>query len=363
MKKILIPITIFLLLPVIIYSQDKSSILSQLEIDEMNNALKADTLLVQFVNWFGGDSEKLYNNFKKNIWYSDSLFNHNQEHLKPFSDLGCTRRFELLPLVDWFTSDDSLSGEAGVAYLIRTDDITILFDVGQNKHDMDPSPLLMNMNKLGVHLEDIDVIVLSHPHGDHTGGSKWRKKNTFSLTSNQLDLGHKQIFTPIPMTYPGQQPIHSLQPTKIAKGVATIGVISCPLFHDIVQEQALAFNVEGKGIVIVSGCGHQTIEKMLRRSERLFDEPVYGLLGGFHLPMSVGRNITKIYQYMITNRLPWVPLTETEISHTIAFMKQKGVKIVGISGHDSCDSSIAIFREAFRYSYIEITVGEKIILN
>lgn len=173
----------------------------------------------------------------------------------------------------------------------------------------------------------------------------------------------KKILTPIPMTYPGQQPIHSSHPTKIAKGVATIGVISCPLFHDIVQEQALAFNVENKGIVIVSGCGHQTIEKILLRSERLFDEPIYGLLGGFHLPMSVGRNIKKIYQYVITNRLPWVPLTESDISRMIAFMKEKGVKTEGISGHDSCDLSIAIFREAFKDSYIEIAVGDKIILN
>jgi 7,8-dihydropterin-6-yl-methyl-4-(beta-D-ribofuranosyl)aminobenzene 5'-phosphate synthase len=363
MKKILISIAIFLLLPVIIYSQDKSSIISQSEIDEMKQALKEDSLLVQIVNRLGGDAEKLYKNFKKNILYSDSLFKYNQEHIKPFHDLGCTRRFELLPLIDWFTVDDSLSGEAGVAYLIRTDDTTILFDVGLNKHDTDPSPLLMNMNKLGVNLEDIDVIVISHPHGDHTGGSKWSQKNTFSLTSTQLDLGNKQIFTPIPMTYPGQQPIHSPQPTKIAKGVATIGIISCPLFHDLVQEQALAFNVENKGIVIVSGCGHQTIEKMLQRTERLFTEPIYGLLGGFHLPISVGRNITKIYQYFITNRLPWMPLTETEISHIIDLMKQKGVKIVGISGHDSCDSSISLFREAFGNSYFEIAVGNIITLN
>ena len=363
MKKILIPIIIFFLFHAIIYSQDKPSILSQTEIDEMMNALKEDTLLNQHVNWFGGNPVELYENFKKNILNSDSLFRHNQEHLKPFRDLGCTRHLEILPLIDWFTSDDSLIGEAGVAYLIRTDNITILFDVGLNKYDVDPSPLLMNMKKLGVRLEDIDVIVISHPHGDHIGGGKWSEKNTFSLTSYQLDLGQKQVLTPIPMTYPGLQPIHTPQPTKIARGVATIGVITCPLFHGIVQEQAIAINLENKGIVIVSGCGHQTIDKILQRTERLFDEPIYGLLGGFHLPISVGRNITKTYQYFITNRRPWIPLTTTEISHTIALLKQKGVQVVGISGHDSCDSSIAMFRKAFRDSYTEIVVGDKIILN
>ena len=363
MKRILIPITIFFLLPAMIYSQDKPSILSQTEIDEMMNAIKEDTLLAQYVKWFGGDPVELYENFKKNSWSSDSLFRHNQEHLKPFSDLGCTRHFEMLPLIDWFTSDDSLIGEAGVAYLFRTDYATILFDVGLNQHDIDPSPLLMNMKRLGVRLEDIDFIVISHPHGDHTGGNKWCEKNTFSLTSYQIDLGQKQVLTPVPMKYPGLQLIHTPQPTKISKGVATIGVITCPLFNGIIQEQALAINLENKGIVIVSGCGHQTIEKILQRTERLFDEPIYGLLGGFHLPISVGRNITKVYQYFITNRLPWVPLTATEVSHTIALLKQKGVKVVGLSGHDSCDSSIAIFREAFRDSYIEIVVGDKITLH
>jgi 7,8-dihydropterin-6-yl-methyl-4-(beta-D-ribofuranosyl)aminobenzene 5'-phosphate synthase len=305
----------------------------------------------------------IYENFKMNTWIADSLFRHNQEHLQPLHDLSFTRQFELLPLIDWFTNDDSLIGEAGVAYLIRTDDTTILFDVGLNMDDLDPSQLLMNMKKLGIRLEDIDVIVISHPHGDHIGGSKWSEKNTFSLTSYQIDLGQKQVLTPIPMTYPDLQPVHTLQPTKIANGVTTIGVINCPLFHGIVEEQALAINLENKGIIIVSGCGHQTIEKILECAEVLFEEFVYGLLGGFHLPISIGRNINKHYQYFITNRLPWIPFTATDISNSIALVKQKGVKVVGISGHDSCDSSITMFKKAFRDSYIDIVVGNKIILN
>ncbi len=362
MKKIFIIITIFFLFNTIAFSQDKSSQLSQAEKNEMMNALKEDTLLAQYVKWFGGEPVKLYENFKTNSRVADSLFKYDQEHITPFSDLGSTKHFEMLPLVDWFTSNDSLTGEAGVAYLIRTDDVTILFDVGLNDQNNDPSHLLMNMKKLGVNIEDIDMIVISHPHGDHVGGNKWSKKNTFSLTTHQFDLGRKQVFTPIPMTYPGLQPIHTSKPTKIAKGVATIGVITCPLFHDNIQEQALAINLENKGIVLVSGCGHQTIEKMLQRTEHLFDEPIYGLLGGFHLPMSVGRNISKVYQYFITNRLPWIPFTETDISNNIALLKQKGVKVVGISGHDSCDLSISMFREAFMDSYIEVAVGDKIVL-
>ena len=362
MRKILIIITAFFLFNMITCSQEKSSQLSQAEKNEMMNALNEDTLLVQYMKWFGGEPVKLYEKYKANSHIADSLFKYDQEHITHFSDLGSTQHFEMLPLIDWFTSNDSLVGEAGVAYLIRTDDATILFDVGLNEQNTDPSPLLMNMKRLGVDIDDIDMIVISHPHGDHTGGDKWSEKNTFSLTTHQLDLGDKEVYTPIPMTYPGLQPVHTPKPTKIAKGVATIGVITCPMFHDIVQEQALAINVENKGIVVVTGCGHQRIEKIVERTERLFDEPIYGLLGGFHLPISEGRNISKIYQYFITGRLPWKPFTETDIANYITLLKQKGVKVVGISGHDSCDLSISMFRDAFKESYIEIAVGDKIIL-
>lgn len=42
-----------------------------------------------------------------------------------------------------------------------------------------------------------------------------------------------------------------------------------------VLEQSLAVNVEGKGIVLIIGYGHQTIEKIIERAQELFDEPIY----------------------------------------------------------------------------------------
>jgi len=362
MKKIFISITLSFLLPVIIFSQDIPSSLSKIEHNEMMNALKEDTLLAQFVTRFG-DPEELFKNFKTSIQKADSLYKYDQEHIRPFSNLGCTEHFKMLPLIDWFTSNDSLIGEAGVAYLIKTDDATILFDVGLNQYDSDPSPLLRNMKKLGIHLEDIDVIVISHDHSDHIGGGKWYGKNTFSLTSHQINLGEKQILTPIQMTYPGLQPTFTPTPTKIAKGVATIGVIPCPLFFANTQEQAIAINVKNKGIVIVSGCGHQTIEKIIQRTERLFIEPIYAFLGGYHLPLTEGRNIDKYYQYFLTNRLPWKPLRASDVTNMIDLLKKKGIKFVGISGHDSCDLSITMFRDAFTDYYIDIVVGDKIIFK
>lgn len=344
-------------------SQQNSQQLRPLELAAVNKAFIEDTLFAQVVNRYGGDPVQLYVDFKSKVKKSDSIWADDQKRLKTLDNIGYTEHFEMIPLIEWFTMGDNLIGEAGVSYLIRTDDATILLDVGLNHQNSHPSALLQNMEHLGVSLDEIDIIVISHNHQDHVGGKQWIRKNTFSLTKNQIDLGQKIVYTPTPLEYPGLEPICSVDPTKIAKGVSTIGVIPCPLFFTDIGEQALAINVKNKGIVIITGCGHQTIEKLILRSELLFNEPIYGLLGGFHLPVSQGRNISKIYQYVITGRLPWNPLTIADIQKNIDFLINRGIKIIGISGHDSCDESINAFKKAYKNNYFDIAVGQNITLS
>jgi 7,8-dihydropterin-6-yl-methyl-4-(beta-D-ribofuranosyl)aminobenzene 5'-phosphate synthase len=363
MKKRIILILCLAVFTLSLKSQQNSEQLLPSELASLNKALIEDTLFAQVVNRYGGDAVQLYDDFKLKIRKSDSAWIKDQEKLQPLDNIGYTEHFEMIPLIDWFTKDDNLIGEAGVSYLIRTDDVTILFDVGFNQQNSDPSPLLHNMKELGVSLDEIDVIVISHNHNDHVGGKHLNVKNTFTLTKNQIDLGQKIVYTPIPMKYPGLKPICSKEPVKIAKGVATIGVIPCPLFFSYMEEQALAINVKNKGIVVITGCGHQTIEKLIVRSELLFNESIYGLLGGFHLPVSLGRNIDKTFQYGITGRTPWNPLTIEDIQKNIDFFKNHEIKIVGISGHDSCDESINSFKKAFKNNYFDIAVGQSITLD
>jgi 7,8-dihydropterin-6-yl-methyl-4-(beta-D-ribofuranosyl)aminobenzene 5'-phosphate synthase len=343
-------------------SQQALFTLTEEEASNLETALERDTNLAQLVAYFGNDPVLLYEQYKRAVHCADSIWQDDQRSLMPFKDLGVTEHLEILPLIDWFTEDESLAGEAGVAYLIRTDQATILFDLGRNARDEDPSPLLRNMEKLGIGIDEIDCIVISHNHGDHTGGGKWSRQHTFSLSGSQTGLGDIPVYTPEEMMYPGLQPVHAKNPVKICEGVGTTGVIPAPLFFSEIGEQALLVNVKDKGIVAVSGCGHQTMEKLIKRTELLFDEPIYAILGGFHLPISTGRNIGPIYKYLVTGHLPWDPLTRKDIENHVKLLKKGGVKLVGISPHDSCDESIAIIREAYRDDYRDIVVGRKIIL-
>jgi metal-dependent hydrolase (beta-lactamase superfamily II) len=267
--------------------------------------------------------------------------------------------------VDWHTSQPRLQTEAGVSYLIRTDHSTVLFDVGFNQHNSDPSPVLHNMQTLGIGADDFDTVVISHNHLDHVGGMKWARNRTFSLGVEQLELAGRRAFTPVPMTYPGLEPVHARDPVVIAEGVATTGTIPRQLFIGWVEEQALVINVKGKGLVLIVGCGHQTVPKLIRRTQAVFSEPIYGLVGGLHYPVPKGRSVIlglPIQKLIASGDGPFKPLTAEEVSANIQMLTGLDLGVVGLSGHDSSDEVIEQFRTAFGSAYHEVRVGEPIVM-
>ena len=282
-------------------------------------------------------------------------------------NLGTTKTLEILPLIDWYVDGNDLKGEAGVSYLVKTDESLILFDVGANSKKEDPSPLLHNMKKLGVELDKIGVLVISHNHVDHVGGFRWSRKKSFSLATNQADLGKKRVYTPVPMTYPGLKPVYADNPVIISKGVATTGTIPSYLFFTgWTPEQALAINVESKGIVLVVGCGHQTLPRLIKRAQELFNEPIYGIVGGLHYPVTesrigkLGIPIQKLYG---TGKPPWSFITMEDVNKNIEILKKVKPGIVALSPHDSCDVSIDAFRNAFPSAFKDIRVGKKLVIG
>ena len=241
-----------------------------------------------------------------------------------------------------------------------------MFDVGLNRGRNDASPLLHNMGRLGLTQNDFDAIVISHNHGDHVGGSKWKRRMSFSLSNLQVDLGRKDVYTPEPMSYPGLKPVYAEKPTVIAQGIATIGTISNQdFFLGRIREQAVAVNVSARGIVLIVGCGHQTLPRIIERAEALFKEPIYGLVGGVHYPVTDSRAEfmgIKVQKYVWACRFPWRPIAMAMVHEDIALLKQRNLGIVAISAHDSCDATIARFQEAFPGAFRELKVGQRIVV-
>ncbi len=314
-----------------------------------------------------GDVREVLRRYLQGREESAKEWEQQQASIQKMINLGETASLEILPLVEFYASRQDLQTESAVSYLIKTDTNTVLFDLGRNSENSDPSPLLYNMEKLGVSLEDVDTIIISHNHDDHTGGDEWSRQKTFSVTATQIPLGDKKVYTPIPMTYPGLEPICSTKPIRVAKGIATTGTITNQLFFlGRIEEQALAVNVSGKGIVLVAGCGHQTLSRILDRAEALFDQPIYGLVGGLHYAVTGSRGSWKgigVHRYVGTGRLPWKPYTPDDLKHNIDILKARKPQLVGLSPHDSCDFAIAEFRKAFGDAYRYVEVGKKISIN
>jgi 7,8-dihydropterin-6-yl-methyl-4-(beta-D-ribofuranosyl)aminobenzene 5'-phosphate synthase len=282
------------------------------------------------------------------------------------NDFGTTKTLQILPLIDWYTNKKNLMVEAGVSYWVQTDESTILFDVGYNKKQSDPSPLLKNMKELKIGIDDMDIIFISHNHVDHVGGMRYMRRKSFSLTGRQIELQGKKVYTPVPMSYPNLEPVCIEKPTQIAEGVASLGTIPNQLFFlGWTMEQALACHVEGKGLVVVVGCGHQTLPRIIERAETAFGIPLFGLVGGLHYPVRSGRDKMmgiEIEKFVGTGKPPWRPITMDEVQENIAFLKARNPKVVALSAHDSCDASLAAFRDAFGEAYRELRVGERIVI-
>jgi 7,8-dihydropterin-6-yl-methyl-4-(beta-D-ribofuranosyl)aminobenzene 5'-phosphate synthase len=135
----------------------------------------------------------------------------------------------------------------------------ILFDTGA-----DSPTLLHNMSNLGVPLKDIGIIVISHVHGDHTGGLP-------GILEVNKDV---KIYIPKSFwgTLPARKVITVTSSVKISERVFSTGELKG-------IEQSLVLKTD-KGIVILVGCSHPGVGSIIDAASRF--GKVYGIVGGFH---------------------------------------------------------------------------------
>lgn len=278
--------------------------------------------------------------------------------------LSPVKTLEVLPLIDWYAARSDLETESGVSYLIQADDTTILFDLGLNRKGEQEPPLLRNMARLGVNPAEIDFVVLSHPHGDHISGFKNQFARQAIVQQEHDPLAGKPFYATVPLKLTNGESILVQASRILAPGVATTGPLPRALFVlGYVQEQALAINVQGKGLVLLVGCGHPGIEALIERAEQLFTLPVYGVIGGLHFPITDDRARVgpfRMQQLLGSPTLPWRPIGKDAVDRTLAYLKEKGIHFIALSAHDTCDWSLHTFEEAFGHEYHPLKVGERL---
>jgi 7,8-dihydropterin-6-yl-methyl-4-(beta-D-ribofuranosyl)aminobenzene 5'-phosphate synthase len=278
----------------------------------------------------------------------------------------------VLPLIDFKTSFPEARTEPGVSYLVTAGDYKVLVDVGYNAKREHPSPLISNMKLFGVNLSGINALFISHLHLDHLGGSKDQRKHTFSLSHGHVDFPPIPVYSPLPLKpspfnyNPDSEIKVSLKPVKLAPGVYGIGSIPRALFiMGYTEEQALAVNVAGKGLVLIIGCGHQTVERVIQRAKQLFDLPIYGIIGGLHFPVHGGRIMigpVNAQSIVGSDRMPWNGINEDDVNEAIHAIAETGAKVVSLSAHDSSDWAIDQFKKAFGSAYVDLLVGTPIVV-
>lgn len=212
---------------------------------------------------------------------------------------------ELIPNGRFFTRlskpNNSFICEHGFSALIETGGKNILVDAGATG-----IAVTHNLRLLGIEPEDVDVIVLSHGHNDHTGGlsrvpariiahpDAFYNRYLVAPTGAKFDLT-----CPYPETLGERVEFHR-EPVCLSAGVWTTGEVkrSHPwemlnVFEiekngktqpdEVMDDMGVVISSQ-KGLVVIAGCSHAGIINIVEQAIEISGiKNVYCVIGGFHL--------------------------------------------------------------------------------
>jgi len=241
-------------------------------------------------------------------------------------DQGPARRWPLMsggrrPSETMETGDvpDSLLAEHGFSVLVTVakqgQQHRILFDTGTS-----PDGVVENMDRLEVDPSDIEILVCSHGHFDHTTGLDGLIRRLGRV--NMPVLIHPHFWRRRRVALAGREPqeipatsrralidagfdvTDERQPSFLfERSVLVTGEVPRTTGYEpgfppqqawldgswepdtlVLDDQALIVDVKDKGLMVITGCGHAGVVNICRYARRLTkDRPLYAVIGGFHL--------------------------------------------------------------------------------
>jgi len=254
-------------------------------------------------------------------------------------------------------------GEPAVSYLIEAEGKKILFDVGYS------DAFITNARKLSIDLLDVDFVVLSHSHMDHT----WGLIPLVRLhTEGMIEGLHvkKPTLVTHPLTLSGRTlgdlpEIGSLLPEGKLSGFFDLELSREPVFLTerlvflgeierttgfeaknpvgkiledgiekddfLIDDSALAYK-SSDGLIIITGCSHAGICNIVKYARELCgDERVADIVGGFHLLDPFPEQLQGTVAYMKSLRPGSVHACHcTDLNSKIALSRVVDLKEVGV---------------------------------
>jgi 7,8-dihydropterin-6-yl-methyl-4-(beta-D-ribofuranosyl)aminobenzene 5'-phosphate synthase len=206
--------------------------------------------------------------------------------------------------------------------LIQGLEKTILFDTGTR------GPILLhNISRLGVDLEKVDQIVLSHDHGDHTGGLTDVLEKNKEVSVYIPSSFSKEIFSRVENA--GAEIVTVKGPVEICKNVFSTGEMGAAII-----EQSLVLDTD-KGLIVITGCAHPGIVDIIRKAREIRKGVIRCVFGGFHL----------------------LRKSDQEIHVIIKQFKDIGVEKVGAT-HCTGDRAIELFQRSYGDNFVQMGVGK-----
>ncbi len=278
--------------------------------------------------------------YRENLDLSGQL---NEERINAAQPLDIPELdfLEITVIVDE-KAEEGFTGEAGVCYLFRSDRGSLLYDVAFGP---ERPALVDNATRLGIRLEEIDAVCISHLHPDHMGGLKATRTKQVTIPEELGRPSGQPCYLPDKAEAEGFKCELVRGPQLLSAGIATTGPLARSLFFlGKTEEQALIARIKGKGLVVFTGCGHPTIETIVQMTRKLSDDPIYAIGGGLHFPISGGRGNrlgVQIQTIVGTGKPFWKRINNEDLDKTIDSLNAIRPRKFFPSAHDTCDYALS----------------------